>query len=1136
MGKSAVFILFLFLSHFTRSQIIENFADGNFSSEPEWKGDTDHFVVEDQVLRLIDDEAGSSFLSTGNNRMNNTQWEFWIRLAFTPSDNNHPRIYLVSDIENLKAPLNGYYLQIGKSGTDNKRLYFYKQTGEESELLITGSQNIADNSNNILRIKVTLDNEGNWQIFADPDGGVFYLPQGEINDQTHTSTEWFGWVCNYTVSNASSFYLDDIYVGEIIVDETPPNVVSVTAPSANTLSIQFSEALTQLSAEDTENYFLDQDIGHPISAVSDPEDRTRVILSFDTEFESGGTYNLEIDNIEDLAGNIMDKVIESFTWYIPVKFDIVFNELMVDPTPETGLPPHEYIEIFNVSPYEINLKDWILQYGTTQKVLPEIIISPGGYKVLLSSGAAEDYGDFDHIVIVPGLSSSALTNSGNTLMLFDPGFDLISWVRYEESWYNDQEKAEGGWSLEKIDPYNFCSGANNWTSSNDINGGTPGYENSVFGENPDNTPPVFTGVSIINPLQLKLHFNETMDAASINDISNYTISADNIQIAGVSSNEPLFNQVILTITDNLAPGEIYEISLNENITDCAGNNPVEATSLFSDYTAKPGDIVFNEIMSDPSPTVGLPEAKYAEIINNTSYPVVLENWFISHGSATRQLPFIYLPPLGLALITTKEFAVMLQDFKNVYGINNLSSNFLTLGGLQLKLINPEGDLINSVEYSDRWYEDPLKAEGGWSLERIDPFNICGEKDNWTASVDSKGGTPGMTNSVRADNPDTINPEIIRTGWINENTISVLFDEIMDEETVLNTSNYTFEPNTFNIEVIEKDPDNTKNYFIELNYNIEKGIIYTLHANENIKDCAGNSLNKQAVRFGVPESADSAGIAINEILFNPAENGERYVEIYNRSDKIIDLKNYYLSSLDTIENIIEAAKVITPVSFLFFPEDYLVLTRDTSAVKEQYMTNNPDGFTGMDIPPMTISDGIIALVSRSQQIIDLLYYNEDMHYPLLTDKKGIALERINYNVSALQQSNWQSASASSGFGTPGYQNSQFRLSSSTDNSGVELEPDIFSPDNDGKDDVLLINYHFEQPGFTANIDVFDSRGRLVKRLIKSELLGRTGVFFWDGTTSSNQKAKLGIYIIFMEVFDHKGNIRTYKETAVLGGRL
>ena len=72
----------------------------------------------------------------------------------------------------------------------------------------------------------------------------------------------------------------------------------------------------------------------------------------------------------------------------------------------------------------------------------------------------------------------------------------------------------------------------------------------------------------------------------------------------------------------------------------------------------------------------------------------------------------------------------------------------------------------------------------------------------------------------------------------------------------------------------------------------------------------------------------------------------------------------------------------------------------------------------------------------------------------------------------------------GFATPGYENSQHTEDQEI-NDEVTVEPKIFSPDNDGYNDVLSIHFKFENPGYTANIQIFDAQGRLVYQAANSE---------------------------------------------------
>jgi len=325
--------------------------------------------------------------------------------------------------------------------------------------------------------------------------------------------------------------------------------------------------------------------------------------------------------------------------------------------------------------------------------------------------------------------------------------------------------------------------------------------------------------------------------------------------------------------------------------------------------------------------------------------------------------------------------------------------------------------------------------------------------------------------------------------------------------------------------------------IKLGNIIQSNIKYKLIVDNQLQDCAGNVISaKNYAYFGIPQNIQTNDIVINEILFNPPTNGVDYVEIYNRSNKILDLKNLKLCSKDTLLNVLTSINNISESSYLIFPEDYVVLTTNKNNVLAFYNSINPNNFIEMaSMPSFNNESGIVALSDISNTEIDILVYTENMHYPLLVSYKGVSLERIHFDRPSYDADNWHSASEASGFGTPAYKNSQFGIALTSDNP-LTLSPDIFSPDNDGYNDILNIAYKFSQPGYVANVVIFDARGRQVKYLIKNELLGTEGVFSWDGITDNNLKAGIGIYILFFEVYDLTGNVKSYKKTVVLGGRL
>ena len=132
-------------------------------------------------------------------------------------------------------------------------------------------------------------------------------------------------------------------------------------------------------------------------------------------------------------------------------------------------------------------------------------------------------------------------------------------------------------------------------------------------------------------------------------------------------------------------------------------------------------------------------------------------------------------------------------------------------------------------------------------------------------------------------------------------------------------------------------------------------------------------------------------------------------------------------------------------------------------------------------------------------------------------------------------NWHSAAESQGFATPGYRNSQ-SVPGVSMGGGFTTDLDVFSPDNDGFEDVVQISYVLDQPGWVATVRIFDQQGREVRLLRQQELLGTKGTFSWDGISDDRQKARMGMYVILVERFLPSGELATDKLTVALAHKL
>ena len=544
-------------------------------------------------------------------------------------------------------------------------------------------------------------------------------------------------------------------------------------------------------------------------------------------------------------------------------------------------------------------------------------------------------------------------------------------------------------------------------------------------------------------------------------------------------------------------------------------------------------IVIDEIMADPTPQVGLPNNEWIELKNTSAIAINLLGFRVSDLSGqSGAMPSYLLKPDSFVIVCTGSAVAAMSAFGPTISVTSFPS--LDNAGDVISLISPQTKIIHAVSYNINWYQNELKKDGGWTLEMIDTKNPCSGFSNWKASIDIKGGTPGKKNSVDTSNTDKVSPKLLRAFAVDNLNITLVFDEPLDSLKGATAASYSISDGIGTPQSAITIAPVFDHVTLKLNTPLAVNKVYTITANI-VTDCAGNSIgSKNSARAGLSSVTDSFDIVINEILFNPNSGGVDYVEIYNRSQKIIDAKQLYIANRNST-NVISSIQQLSTESILIFPGDFLVLTEDPQIVKQQYVTTNPDAFLQVsNMPAFSDDKGDVIILNGQGKIVDEVAYSDKWHFALIANTEGVALERIDYNAPSVQN-NFHSAATSVGYGTPGYKNSQFRIDQQVQGE-INVTPEIFSPDNDGTDDFAVINYSFPSPGYVTSITIFDASGRPVRYLQKNALSGIKGSYIWDGLGEKQQKLSQGIYIIFTEIFNTEGKKKQFKNTIVLARRI
>ncbi|HUP13933.1 MAG TPA: lamin tail domain-containing protein [Niastella sp.] len=545
------------------------------------------------------------------------------------------------------------------------------------------------------------------------------------------------------------------------------------------------------------------------------------------------------------------------------------------------------------------------------------------------------------------------------------------------------------------------------------------------------------------------------------------------------------------------------------------------------------DVVIDELFPDPSPPVQLPNAEFIELKNVSTTAFNIRNWKLSDGSTTATITSNFiLKPDSVVIVCANNAVASFTALGSTIGVTNFPS--LNNDADIISLYSAEGNLIHFVGYNSSWYQNAVKSDGGWTLEMIDTKNPCTGMTNWKASENISGGSPGRTNDADATNIDDQPPAVIRSATVDSVTITALFDEPLDSATAAWPANYTLNNGMAQPSSATVITPLCTEVILKLAKPLNHQTVYKLIV-QKVKDCSGNEINQlNTAKAGLPVIADSLSIVINEVLFNPQPDGFDYIEIYNRSNSIIDLKQLYLATRNATGQLISVTSLST-ASWLLFPGEYRVFTENRLWLQQQYLIKDPSLIIELaSLPSLPDDKGTIVLTNMHGAVIDELRYDHNWHFALVSQKEGVALERLNYNLPTQDKSNWSSAASTVNYGTPGNINSQL-MGDGQLKGQVAITPAIFSPDNDGFNDFAAIEYQLGEPGYVGNVRVFDANGRLVRHLVNSASLAATGRFRWDGLDDRLNKLPIGMYVVLTEIFNLQGKTRKFKQVVTLARR-
>ncbi|KPL02995.1 MAG: hypothetical protein AMJ73_07830 [candidate division Zixibacteria bacterium SM1_73] len=527
-------------------------------------------------------------------------------------------------------------------------------------------------------------------------------------------------------------------------------------------------------------------------------------------------------------------------------------------------------------------------------------------------------------------------------------------------------------------------------------------------------------------------------------------------------------------------------------------------------------VIFNEILAnEPGSNTKL---EWVELFNADSIEHDLGGWlFVSKDDTTEILSGKVIPSGGFLIIARKlvtqppdsiSFEGYWGDGSGVWGDSELEDSpaieakmSLTNSGGTISLI----DLSQNVQ-SFTWDDD---CGDGVSLEKQSP-EVGDQADNWSCCVHPDKSTPGEVNSVTPA----------------ENDLSIQSEELFSSPEI------PLEDSTFSITAVVRNAGSAKSFANELAFfndqdwdgflaeheqlgdmitipplevgeadtisievNFPKGN-YRIYARigKDEKEFNNQAFTNLKVRVALPD------LVINEFMYNPDLDLSQteWVELYNRSENPISVKNWLLG--DSVEQ-----KLITPDEVIIEPKRFLIVTQDKNKFQETYREVSCEVIEQESWQSLNNTEDKVIL----KDTLNLL--EDEVSYTGISADKGISWERIDYNVASNNEDNWWKCVDPKG-ASPGEENSLHTQYSNQ--MELTITPNPFSPDGDGFEDKVTFKYVLPKMS-ELTLKVYDIKGRLIKTLMEDEPQV-AGEITWDGKDDGNRILRVGIYVVTLVV--------------------
>lgn len=241
------------------------------------------------------------------------------------------------------------------------------------------------------------------------------------------------------------------------------------------------------------------------------------------------------------------------------------------------------------------------------------------------------------------------------------------------------------------------------------------------------------------------------------------------------------------------------------------------------------------------------------------------------------------------------------------------------------------------------------------------------------------------------------------------------------------------------------------------------------------------------------------LKINEIFPFGTQSESEWYELVNVSSMPINLKNWMAGNF-------EDTSVITKSEYLLEPGAFLVIAKS-----KQLLLYSFPGVSPVLQPQVwhTLNNygDTLCIFDADGKMRDLVCYR----YSWFGNTQR-PIERVNSTIAGCDSTNWVISTEG---GTPGYPNGAL-FWRNVSKAEIEIGPVPFTPDQDGKDDLLSIKLSLPASS-SVNLCIYDFRGRKVRCFPGSA----SKQYYWDGKATNGKAVQCGPFFVIAELTSTRG---------------